>query len=60
MLFHGIQLPRYGSPLRPGIVHRLDRDTSGVMVIAKTDRAYLELIHMFKNRSVMKFYLALV
>jgi len=60
LLFHGIQLPRYGSPLRPGIVHRLDRDTSGVMVIAKTDRAYLELIHMFKNRSVMKFYLALV
>ena len=60
LLFHGIELSRYGAPLRPGIVHRLDRDTSGVLVIAKTDRAYLELIQMFKNRTIEKFYLALI
>ncbi|NLJ37798.1 MAG: RluA family pseudouridine synthase [Candidatus Atribacteria bacterium] len=60
LLFHGIQLSRYGFPLRPGIVHRLDRDTSGVLVIAKTDRAYLELIQQFKNRTIEKYYLALI
>jgi len=60
LLFHGIQLSHYGAPLRPGIVHRLDRDTSGVLVVAKSDRAYLELIQMFKNRIVEKYYLALV
>jgi len=60
LLFMGMNLSRYGSPLRPGIVHRLDRDTSGTMVIAKTDRAYLELIQMFKKRYVEKLYLAIV
>ena len=60
LLYVGVPLAHYGAPLRPGIVHRLDRDTSGVMVVAKTDRAYLELIQMFKNRKVEKLYLALV
>lgn len=42
--------------LRPGIVHRLDKDTSGVMVIAKTQDAYLFLKSAFKNREVKKIY----
>jgi len=46
--------------LRPGIVHRLDKDASGVMVIAKNSRAQLDLIGQFKARSVAKAYLVLV
>lgn len=43
-------------PLRPGIVHRLDKDTSGVMVIAKSEEAYTGLIELFKSRDVDKRY----
>ena len=46
--------------IRPGIVHRLDRDTSGVMVIAKRDAAHRDLTRQFKERTVEKRYLALV
>ncbi len=46
--------------VRPGIVHRLDRDTSGVMVIAKNDAAHRDLTRQFKERTVQKTYLALV
>lgn len=49
-----------GGPLRPGIVHRLDKDTSGVMVIALTDKAYYGLIEQFRERKVAKRYTALV
>ena len=49
-----------GGPLRPGIVHRLDKDTSGVMVVAKTDLVYLALSAQFRKREVKKKYLALV
>jgi 23S rRNA pseudouridine1911/1915/1917 synthase len=45
---------------RPGIVHRLDKDTSGVMVIAKNDRSHQALSRQFKDRKVEKIYLALV
>ncbi|OQY46080.1 MAG: hypothetical protein B6242_08730 [Anaerolineaceae bacterium 4572_78] len=45
---------------RPGIVHRLDKDTSGVMVVAKTKTAWQHLKNQFKNRTVQKIYLALV
>lgn len=45
---------------RPGIVHRLDKDTSGVMVAAKTELALQHLLRQFKNRTVDKIYLALV
>jgi 23S rRNA pseudouridine1911/1915/1917 synthase len=45
---------------RPGIVHRLDKGTSGLMVVAKTDEAYLGLVSALKNRLVEKTYLALV
>lgn len=46
--------------LRPGIVHRLDRDTSGLMVIAKTVAAYEDLVAQFKARTIRKFYITLV
>jgi len=49
-----------GAAIRPGIVHRLDRNTSGVMVIAKTPRAHRTLSKHFRERRVKKFYLALV
>lgn len=49
-----------GSEARPGIVHRLDRDTSGVMLIAKTEQALKNLQHQFQARTVHKAYLALV
>ncbi|PIR45502.1 MAG: RluA family pseudouridine synthase [Candidatus Vogelbacteria bacterium CG10_big_fil_rev_8_21_14_0_10_50_13] len=45
---------------RPGLVHRLDKDTSGVMVVAKTGEAFVNLKNQFKTRSVRKFYLALL
>lgn len=45
---------------RPGIVHRLDKDTSGLMIIAKKDEAYYRLVEMFKNRDIEKNYLAIV
>jgi 23S rRNA pseudouridine1911/1915/1917 synthase len=49
-----------GDAGRPGIVHRLDRDTSGLIVVAKTEAALEHLRQQFKNRSVKKTYLALV
>jgi len=48
------------APQRPGIVHRLDKDTSGVMLVAKTDQAHGLLAAQFAERTVMKTYLALV
>jgi 23S rRNA pseudouridine1911/1915/1917 synthase len=49
-----------GGPTRPGIVHRLDRDTSGVIVVAKNDQAHDALAAQFKSRRVAKEYLAIV
>ncbi len=55
------QLDQKGNPiLRPGIVHRLDRETSGVMVVAKTQESFLHLKKAFQNHEVQKEYLALV
>jgi 23S rRNA pseudouridine1911/1915/1917 synthase len=47
-------------PQRPGIVHRLDRDTSGLLVVAKTDEAYAALLRMMRAREIERHYLALV
>jgi 23S rRNA pseudouridine1911/1915/1917 synthase len=47
-------------PLRPGIVHRLDRDTSGLLLVAKTDQAFVELSRQIRQREVDRRYLALV
>jgi 23S rRNA pseudouridine1911/1915/1917 synthase len=60
LLAHCRDLPGIGGVERPGIVHRLDRDTSGVMLVAKTDLAHHALSHQFKTRIVRKRYLALV
>jgi 23S rRNA pseudouridine1911/1915/1917 synthase len=60
-LLHEItDLSGVGGELRPGIVHRLDRGTSGVMVVAKNDRAHAELARQFHDREVEKEYVALV
>jgi len=53
-------LPETDDSRRPGVVHRLDKDASGVMVVAKNAAAQLNLINQFKARSVVKAYLALV
>jgi 23S rRNA pseudouridine1911/1915/1917 synthase len=58
--FHLERLSAAAGPTRPGIVHRLDRDTSGVMVIAKTEHAHWNLAAQFQNRLVSKEYLAIV
>ena len=49
-----------GGEIRPGIVHRLDKDTSGVIVVAKNDKAHINLSEQIKNHKVEKTYLALV
>jgi len=60
LLAHCSDLAGVGGVLRPGIVHRLDKDTSGLMLIAKNDRAHAALSRQWKERSVEKRYLALV
>jgi 23S rRNA pseudouridine1911/1915/1917 synthase len=60
LLYHCPKLEGIGGALRPGIVHRLDKDTSGVLVVAKNDRAHHHLSKQFKSRQVKKQYLALV
>jgi 23S rRNA pseudouridine1911/1915/1917 synthase len=60
ILAHCPQLEGVGGKRRPGIVHRLDKDTSGLIVVAKNDRALLYLQQQFKERRVGKRYLALV
>jgi 23S rRNA pseudouridine1911/1915/1917 synthase len=59
LLYHCKDLSGINGVLRPGIVHRLDKDTSGVMVVAKEDQAYQSLTRQFKNRTVEKKYLAI-
>ena len=59
LLYHCPELAQVGGERRPGIVHRLDKDTSGVMIVAKTVAAYHQLVGQFKNRRVKKEYLAL-
>jgi 23S rRNA pseudouridine1911/1915/1917 synthase len=60
LAFHVADLSDIGGALRPGIVHRLDRDTSGIMVVAKTNRAHFALATQFQERTTEKEYLALV
>jgi 23S rRNA pseudouridine1911/1915/1917 synthase len=60
LLHHVKDLSGIGGEIRPGIVHRLDRGTSGLMVIAKNDRAHEELARQFHDREVDKEYVALV
>lgn len=60
LLHHVRDLSGIGGEIRPGIVHRLDRGTSGLMVIAKNDRAHEELARQFHDREVEKEYVTLV
>ena len=60
LLHHVKDLSGIGGELRPGIVHRLDRGTSGLMVVAKSDLAHQELSRQFSDREVDKEYIALV
>lgn len=60
LLHHVRDLSGIGGALRPGIVHRLDRGTSGLMVVAKHDRAHAALARQFADREVEKEYVALV
>ena len=53
-------LATIGAPLRPGVVHRLDKDTSGTIVVALTDKAYYSLVEQFKERSTERTYMVLV
>lgn len=60
LAYHFQNLPGGGAGVRPGIVHRLDRDTSGVLVVAKTEAALENLSDQFRDRTVYKSYVALV
>ena len=59
LLGRGIGLSRLGSPFRPGIVHRLDKDTSGLIVAARNNRAYEHLAAQIKDRTFEKVYHAI-
>jgi 23S rRNA pseudouridine1911/1915/1917 synthase len=60
LAFHFQNLPSATGSARPGIVHRLDRDTSGLMVVAKTESSMENLADQFRDRTVFKSYVALV
>ena len=60
LLGRGQSLSQSGDLLRPGIVHRLDKETSGVLLVAKNDFAHARLAEAFRERSIQKIYVALV
>ena len=60
LLGRGQSLSQTGDPLRPGIVHRLDKETSGVILVAKNDAAHAKLGEAFRQRAIKKTYIALV
>jgi 23S rRNA pseudouridine1911/1915/1917 synthase len=60
LLYHCPDLEPIGGELRPGIVHRLDKDTTGVLVVAKNSTAHAHLSEQFSERNIQKTYLALV
>jgi 23S rRNA pseudouridine1911/1915/1917 synthase len=60
LAFRCKKLSPVGAPLRPGIVHRLDKDTSGIMVIAKDNITHYDLVDQFREREIEKQYLVLV
>jgi 23S rRNA pseudouridine1911/1915/1917 synthase len=60
LVHHFGTLSTVGGPNRPGVVHRLDRDTSGVILVARTDFAHTRLMKQFENRAIEKRYLAIV
>ena len=60
LAYHCDHLSAPGGPLRPGVVHRLDKDTSGVIVVALNNQAYYNLVNQFKQRTIKKKYIALI
>lgn len=60
LLAHADDLSAINGVKRPGIVHRLDKDTSGLIIVAKNDKSHKELARQFKERSVEKYYYALI
>jgi 23S rRNA pseudouridine1911/1915/1917 synthase len=60
LAYHCNKLAAIGGPLRPGVVHRLDKDTSGLIVVALDDVAYYSLANQFKERTINRRYLALI
>lgn len=60
LLYHIKDLSTINGVIRPGIVHRLDKDTSGVIVVAKNDMAHLKLSEMFKEKTIDKTYVCIV
>lgn len=59
-LIYRFNLSKGSSPIRPGIVHRIDKDTSGLLVVAKNDFTHEKLSEMIKNKEVERIYIALV
>ncbi|SVC50919.1 uncharacterized protein METZ01_LOCUS303773, partial [marine metagenome] len=59
LIYHFQTLSTLNGELRPGIVHRLDKDTSGVMIIAKTDTAHADLSKQFETKTVQKKYMGI-
>src|SRR6185295_9832761 len=60
LLHHRPEIAGVGGERRPGIVHRLDKDTSGLMVVAKTPRSHLAMVEAIRSRAVERVYRALV
>ncbi|MGE4357668.1 MAG: RluA family pseudouridine synthase [Candidatus Omnitrophota bacterium] len=60
LLYHAQNLSSLGGKFKPGIVHRLDKDTSGLLVVAKTDFAHLKLAQQFKKHTIYRRYIAIV
>ena len=60
LAYHFQRLSQAGGPFRPGIVHRLDRDTSGVIIAAKNDRVHMHIAKQFEAKQIEKTYWALV
>jgi len=60
LLYHVRTLSQAGGPVRPGLVHRLDKNTSGLLVVAKTDAAHFSLARQFKDHSIDRTYDAIV
>jgi len=60
LLFHCKDLSGINGVLRPGIVHRLDKNTSGLLVVAKNDLAHLSLTEQIKNRTLLREYIAII
>lgn len=60
LMFHIKNLSSINGTVRPGIIHRLDKNTTGLLVVAKNDRAHLSIAKQFEKRTVIKKYIALV